>query len=66
MTREEAYEVITAAHPVRTVVRDALYMYWRTKRERIGKPLIRRLQAPTSSSDQNPFGVFRWATAKYL
>ncbi|CAL8467691.1 g7229 [Coccomyxa elongata] len=59
MTREEAYEVITAAHPVRTLVRDALYAFWRTKRERLGKPLIRRLQAPTSASDQNPFGVFR-------
>ncbi|EIE24666.1 hypothetical protein COCSUDRAFT_41002 [Coccomyxa subellipsoidea C-169] len=59
MTREEAYEVITAAHPVRTLVRDAIYDFWRTKRERIGKPLLRRLQAPTSSSDQNPFGVFR-------
>ncbi len=60
MTREEAYEVITAAHPVRMLVRDALYAFWRTKRERLGKPLIRRLQAPTSASDQNPFGVFRW------
>lgn len=59
MTREEAYATITAAHPVRTIVRDALYEYWRIKRERIGKPLVRRLQAPTSSSDQNPFAVFR-------
>ncbi len=61
MTREEAYAVITAAHPVRVIVRDVLYEYWRTKRERLGKPLVRRLQAPTSSSDQNPFAVFRCA-----
>jgi hypothetical protein len=61
MTREEAYAVMTAAHPIRTIIRDALYEYWRAKRERLGKPLVRRLQAPTSSSDQNPFAVFRCA-----
>lgn len=61
MTVEEAHEALAAAHPLRPIVRDALYGYWRAKRERTGKPLIRRLQAPTSASDQNPYGVFRRA-----
>ncbi len=61
MPVEEAYEAMAAAHPLRIPVRDALYGYWRAKRERTGKPLIRRLQAPTSASDQNPYGVFRCA-----
>jgi hypothetical protein len=37
--------------------------YWRKKRAARGKPLLRRLQAPTSSSDTNPFNVFRRGAA---
>ena len=49
--------------PLRPIMRDAVYHYWAEKRKRAGKPFIRRLWAPTSASDQNPFGVFRCVCA---
>ena len=36
-----------------------VYDYWVAKRKKWGKPILRRLQAPTSASDSNPFLVFR-------
>jgi enhancer of polycomb-like protein len=36
-----------------------VYDYWVVKRKKWGKPILRRLQAPTSASDSNPFLVFR-------
>ena len=59
MTREEAYAAMDMVQPLRAIMRDAVYGYWADKRKRTGKPFIRRLWAPTSSSDQNPFSVFR-------
>jgi len=50
--------------PARPQVRDAVLAYWRKKRAARGKPLLRRLQAPTSSSDTNPFNVFRCGAAR--
>eukprot|EP00983_Pelagomonas_calceolata_P132397 1161864-Pelagomonas_calceolata.AAC.18 len=37
----------------------AVYDYWAAKRKKWGKPLLRRLQAPTNPSDTNPYNVFR-------
>lgn len=45
---------------VRDVIANDVYEYWAAKRRRWGKPILRRLQAPTSASDTNPFNVFRW------
>ena len=59
MTGEEAFAAMDTVQPLRPIMRDAVYNYWAEKRKRAGKPFIRRLWAPTSASDQNPFGVFR-------
>ncbi|KAK9843485.1 hypothetical protein WJX81_005242 [Elliptochloris bilobata] len=59
MAREEAYAALAAGQPLRAPVRDAVLAYWKRKRAARGRPLLRRLQAPTSSSDTNPFNVFR-------
>ena len=61
MTLEEGYSALDAAAVLRPPVREAVLAYWRDKRIRRGKPLLRRLQAPTSASDTNPFNVFRCA-----
>ncbi|KAK9817316.1 hypothetical protein WJX72_012553 [[Myrmecia] bisecta] len=59
MTRDDALELMDHTWPLRASVRGMLYDYWRQKRLKLGKPLLRRLQAPTSSSDNNPHKVFR-------
>ncbi len=48
----------------RDVIANDVYEYWAAKRRRWGKPILRRLQAPTSASDTNPFNVFRRARAE--
>ncbi|KAG6408641.1 hypothetical protein SASPL_131659 [Salvia splendens] len=37
----------------------AIYSYWKEKRERWQKPILRRLQPPPPSNDTNPYNVFR-------
>lgn len=37
----------------------AVYEHWRKKREKLGKPLIRRFQPPTSVQDTSPHSTFR-------
>jgi len=37
----------------------AVYEYWTDKRQRLKKPLLRRLQPPPAPNDNNPFNVFR-------
>ncbi|KAK9795202.1 hypothetical protein WJX73_007747 [Symbiochloris irregularis] len=59
MPKLEAIQAVQAAHPVRDVTAHAVYSYWRSKRMATKKPLLRRLQAPTSASDSNPMLVFR-------
>jgi len=36
-----------------------VYTYWAAKRKKWGKPILRRLQAPTIASDTNPYNTFR-------
>ena len=36
-----------------------IYRYWRDKRARVGKPLLRRFWPQTSVGDTNPHRVFR-------
>ena len=59
MPRAEALAAIQATHPIREVTALAVYNYWRVRRLATKKPLLRRLQAPTSASDSNPMLVFR-------
>lgn len=40
-------------------VAQSLYNYWREKRERWQKPVLRRLQPPPPVNDNNPYNVFR-------
>ncbi|XP_073022445.1 uncharacterized protein [Primulina eburnea] len=37
----------------------SIYNYWKDKRERWQKPVLRRLQPPPPVNDTNPFNVFR-------
>ncbi|KAJ0988158.1 hypothetical protein J5N97_006514 [Dioscorea zingiberensis] len=37
----------------------SIYNYWREKRERWQKPVLRRLQPPPPVNDTNPYNVFR-------
>ncbi|XP_011088108.2 enhancer of polycomb-like protein 1 [Sesamum indicum] len=37
----------------------SIYNYWKEKRERWQKPILRRLQPPPPVSDTNPYNVFR-------
>ncbi|KAL8555000.1 hypothetical protein ACS0TY_002981 [Phlomoides rotata] len=37
----------------------SIYNYWKQKRERCQKPILRRLQPPPPVNDTNPYNVFR-------
>ncbi|CAL1373865.1 unnamed protein product [Linum trigynum] len=47
------------AQSVRYVVLQSVYNYWKEKRERWQKPVLRRLQPPPPVNDTNPYNVFR-------
>lgn len=56
---DAAAEALQAQQNVRfTVFRD-VYEYWKGKRERWQKPILRRLQPPPPVNDTNPYNVFR-------
>lgn len=38
---------------------ESIYNYWNDKRERLQRPILRRLQPPPPSNDTNPYNVFR-------
>ncbi|KAG5525636.1 hypothetical protein RHGRI_032070 [Rhododendron griersonianum] len=40
-------------------ISQCIYDYWKEKRERWQKPILRRLQPPPPSNDTNPYNVFR-------
>lgn len=44
----------------RDKIRADVYAYWVERRKQLGRPLMRRLMAPTPVNDQNPYNVFRW------
>lgn len=44
---------------VRYTVFQAVYNYWKAKREQWQKPILRRLQPPPPVNDTNPYNVFR-------
>jgi len=60
MSQAEALMALEVACPARKLLREAVHAYWQQKRRRRGAPLLRSLQAPTSTSDNNPYNVFRW------
>lgn len=44
---------------VQYAVLESVYGYWKEKRERWQKPILRRLQPPPPVNDTNPYNVFR-------
>ncbi|KAF5739194.1 hypothetical protein HS088_TW12G00395 [Tripterygium wilfordii] len=47
------------AQSIRYAVFQSVFNYWKEKRERWQKPILRRLQPPPPVNDTNPFNVFR-------
>ncbi|KAK4279788.1 hypothetical protein QN277_011507 [Acacia crassicarpa] len=47
------------AQPIKYSVLHSVYDYWKEKRERWQKPILRRLQPPPPVNDTNPYNVFR-------
>ncbi|GKV26856.1 hypothetical protein SLEP1_g36077 [Rubroshorea leprosula] len=47
------------SQPITCGVFQSVYNYWREKRERWQKPILRRLQPPPPVNDNNPYNVFR-------
>ncbi|CAO2823089.1 unnamed protein product [Amaranthus hypochondriacus] len=45
--------------PTKYAVLESVYWYWKEKRERWQKPILRRLQPPPPANDKNPNNVFR-------
>lgn len=58
LTKDVAIEVLKQVINRPTVL-GAVYDYWRIKREKWQKPILRRLQPPPPVNDTNPFNVFR-------
>ncbi|KAM7258487.1 hypothetical protein ACFE04_014228 [Oxalis oulophora] len=58
LQRDAAYEVVQV-HSISYSVFQSVYNYWKEKRERWQKPILRRLQPPPPANDTNPFNVFR-------
>ncbi|XP_065863603.1 uncharacterized protein [Euphorbia lathyris] len=57
---ENAIEAMQAqVQSIRYQVFQSVYSYWKEKRERWQKPILRRLQPPPPVNDTNPYNVFR-------
>ena len=54
-----ALDLMAATCRCQEHILDKVYEYWKEKRKVQLKPSLRRLQAPTPESDNNPFLVFR-------
>ncbi|XP_061359258.1 uncharacterized protein LOC133303369 [Gastrolobium bilobum] len=55
---DTAIEALQAQTIKYTVIK-SVYDYWKEKRERWQKPILRRLQPPPPVNDTNPYNVFR-------
>ncbi|KAK9741301.1 hypothetical protein RND81_03G096200 [Saponaria officinalis] len=55
---DAAVEALKAQSLNHTVL-ESVYIYWKEKRERWQKPILRRLQPPPPVNDTNPYNVFR-------
>lgn len=62
MPKEEAIAHLRKTIGGREAILREVYEYWAAKRLRTGRPMLRRLIAPTSASDANPLTVFRSVT----
>ncbi|GAX80451.1 hypothetical protein CEUSTIGMA_g7890.t1 [Chlamydomonas eustigma] len=59
LSKEEAMALIRRTVGGREQVLVDVYQYWLSKRKRYSRPLLRRLQVPTSLLDVNPLNTFR-------
>ncbi|EFJ37946.1 hypothetical protein SELMODRAFT_139753 [Selaginella moellendorffii] len=59
LQKDGALEVVRAQNIRSPTIAGAVYDYWKSKRERWEKPILRRLQPPPPVNDTNPFNVFR-------
>ncbi|OIW17564.1 hypothetical protein TanjilG_08842 [Lupinus angustifolius] len=59
LLRLDAAIEVLQAQPVKYAIIQSVYDYWKEKRERWQKPILRRLQPPPPANDANPFNVFR-------
>nr|XP_034899403.1 enhancer of polycomb-like protein 1 isoform X1 [Populus alba] len=55
----EALQAQPQTQSTRYAVFQSVYNYWKDKRERWKKPILRRLQPPPPVNDTNPYNVFR-------
>ncbi|CAN1139403.1 Enhancer of polycomb homolog 2 [Linum perenne] len=55
----EALQAQAQTQSITYGVLQSVYNYWKEKRERWQKPVLRRLQPPPPVSDTNPYNVFR-------
>lgn len=60
LPKDEAIAHLRKTIGGREAILREVYEYWAAKRVRMGRPMLRRLIAPTSASDANPLTVFRW------
>ncbi|KAI7758273.1 hypothetical protein M8C21_005421 [Ambrosia artemisiifolia] len=58
LTFDTAVEALQALS-IQYGVFQSIYSYWKEKRERLLKPILRRLQPPPPVNDTNPYNVFR-------
>ncbi|KAI3448401.1 hypothetical protein Pfo_005066 [Paulownia fortunei] len=58
LTFDAAVEALQA-FSIKYGVFQSIYNYWKEKRERWQKPILRRLQPPPPVNDTNPYNVFR-------
>ncbi|KAG9130638.1 hypothetical protein Leryth_011892 [Lithospermum erythrorhizon] len=58
LTFDAAVEALQSCS-IKYGVFQSIYSYWKEKRERWQKPILRRLQPPPPVNDTNPYNVFR-------
>ncbi|KAL2491058.1 Enhancer of polycomb-like transcription factor protein [Abeliophyllum distichum] len=58
LTFDAAVEALQALS-IKYGIFQSIYNYWKEKRERWQKPILRRLQPPPPVNDTNPYNVFR-------
>uniref|UniRef100_A0A251UAZ5 Putative enhancer of polycomb protein n=1 Tax=Helianthus annuus TaxID=4232 RepID=A0A251UAZ5_HELAN len=59
LTFDAAVELRPSILSIKYGVFQSIYNYWKEKRERWQKPVLRRLQPPPPVNDTNPYNVFR-------
>lgn len=59
LQKQDALQMLEEFCPARDSIREAVYEYWKSKRASLGRPLLRKLQAPTPLNNTDPHRVFR-------